>query len=337
LRIFPSFFLTVVLLFWAAPPSDAASPASSQNSVFQWMEAYGKKPRPNKAPAAIKEMSQLGAFRDPEAAGFYVGFVAGVLNANPKNAMRLAREMVPLSEEDDWVVVRAAAWSELPNRHDILEAIAGEVPSRRVLIEKYISGTIPTLFNATVVPARPLRGWKAIFKSQPEGPPLPTADQLDALWGFYIATGSRRPIESLVAFLPLADEDDDPARLAIGGMAKYMLASAAVRSPKLLSLLKDINAGGDDLTARVLADVIEAAESVDAGRIRNEQMVALEDLKTKGPGSRRKVAKWGRIGEGAISLGCVAAAATGQVYLGIPCVIGGAATSAALRYWASRQ
>ena len=41
--------------------------------------------------------------------------------------------------------------------------------------------------------------------------------------------------------------------------------------------------------------------------------------------------------EGAISLGCVVAAATGQIYLGIPCVVGGAATSAALRYWASRE
>jgi len=211
------------------------------------------------------------------------------------------------------------------------------VPSRQGLIEKYVSGTIPTLFEATVVPPPAPRGWKAIFKSKPEGPPLPTADDLDALWGFHIATGSARPIESMVAFLPLAEEDNDADRLAIGGMAKYMLASAAVRSPKLLALLKTMVAGADKPTKTVLKDVIDAAESVDAGRIRNEQMVALETLKQKGPGSRRKVAKWGRIGEGAISLGCVAAAATGQVYLGIPCVIGGAATSAALRYWASRQ
>jgi hypothetical protein len=329
LRFLVASFLLVAVI--------APGHAAPQNSIFQWMEAYGKKPRPNSAPAAVKQMSQLGAFRDPEGAGFYVGFIAGVLSGNPKNALRLAREMVPLSEEDDWAVVRAVAWSDLPNRTEILAAIAREVPARQGLIDKYVAGTIPSLFELTVVPPLQPRGWKAIFKATPKGPPLPTSDALDALWGFYIATGSPRPIENMVAILPLADEDDDVERLAIGGMAKYMLASAAVRSPRLLSLLKSMASGQEKPTRKVLKDVIDAAESVDAGRIRAEQTVALETLKLKGPGSRRKVAKWGRIGEGAISLGCVAAAATGQVYLGLPCVIGGAASSAALRYWASRQ
>jgi hypothetical protein len=120
-------------------------------------------------------------------------------------------------------------------------------------------------------------------------------------------------------------------------MAKYMLASAAVRDVELLATLKRAMPRQNAKTAKELADVIDAAESVDAGRIREEQVAALDELKLKGPDSRRKVAKWGKIGEGAISLGCVVAAATGQVYLGIPCVVGGAATSAALRYWASRE
>jgi hypothetical protein len=34
-----------------------------------------------------------------------------------------------------------------------------------------------------------------------------------------------------------------------------------------------------------------------------------------------------------MALGCITAAVTGQVEFGIPCVIGGAATSAALRMW----
>jgi hypothetical protein len=39
---------------------------------------------------------------------------------------------------------------------------------------------------------------------------------------------------------------------------------------------------------------------------------------------------WGKISQAVISLGCMAAAATDQVALGLPCVIGGAASSAAL-------
>ena len=60
--------------------------------------------------------------------------------------------------------------------------------------------------------------------------------------------------------------------------------------------------------------------------------ITKDDLKRYGPGSKRDIATWGKIGEGAIGLGCVAAAVTGQVALGLPCVIGGAATSAAVRY-----
>jgi len=38
------------------------------------------------------------------------------------------------------------------------------------------------------------------------------------------------------------------------------------------------------------------------------------------------------VGAGALSMGCVVAAATGQIELGIPCVIGGAAYSAGMQY-----
>jgi hypothetical protein len=56
-------------------------------------------------------------------------------------------------------------------------------------------------------------------------------------------------------------------------------------------------------------------------------------LKRKGPGSKRGISTWGQIGQGAVALGCIAAAVTGQVEIGIPCVVGGALGSAALNYW----
>src|SRR5262249_38039320 len=68
-----------------------------------------------------------------------------------------------------------------------------------------------------------------------------------------------------------------------------------------------------------------------------EALAAVEELKRKGPGYKRDISFWGQVGEGAVSLGCVAAAALGQVEFGIPCVLGGAATSAAVRYWSSPQ
>jgi hypothetical protein len=36
-------------------------------------------------------------------------------------------------------------------------------------------------------------------------------------------------------------------------------------------------------------------------------------------------------------IGCIVAAATGHVELGLPCVIGGAASTAALSYWVGQR
>jgi hypothetical protein len=71
--------------------------------------------------------------------------------------------------------------------------------------------------------------------------------------------------------------------------------------------------------------------------VRREALGAIDDLKRKGPQSKRDLSTWGQIGQGALALGCIAAAATGQVQFGLPCVLGGAASSAALNYWGSQQ
>ena len=39
----------------------------------------------------VKVLSQFGAFREPDSAGLYVGFVAGVLGTNPEKAGKLIR------------------------------------------------------------------------------------------------------------------------------------------------------------------------------------------------------------------------------------------------------
>jgi hypothetical protein len=87
----------------------------------------------------------------------------------------------------------------------------------------------------------------------------------------------------------------------------------------------------------VLRQVIDAAETMETTRVRKDALAAIEELKRKGPQSRREMSTWGQIGQGALALGCIAAAATGQVQFGLPCVLGGAASSAALNYWSGQQ
>jgi hypothetical protein len=72
---------------------------------------------------------------------------------------------------------------------------------------------------------------------------------------------------------------------------------------------------------------------VDLARLRKDALASIDDLKRKGPGSKRDASMWGQIGEGALALGCIGAAAAGQIEFGIPCVVGGAVSSAGLHYW----
>jgi hypothetical protein len=85
----------------------------------------------------------------------------------------------------------------------------------------------------------------------------------------------------------------------------------------------------------ILREVADAAETADTGRIRKAAVAMIEDLRTKGPGSKREMAWWGQVGQTALSLGCIGAAVTGQVEFGVPCVVGGALSSAALKYLTS--
>jgi hypothetical protein len=72
-------------------------------------------------------------------------------------------------------------------------------------------------------------------------------------------------------------------------------------------------------------------------RMRKDALASIEELKRKGPAYKRDVSTWGQVGQGALALGCIVAATTGHVELGLPCVIGGAGSSAALSAWNNQQ
>jgi hypothetical protein len=149
----------------------------------------------------------------------------------------------------------------------------------------------------------------------------------------YFATGNYRPVSRIISMLPWSKDNDNVEKLTVGGMAKYTLVSNATRSRDLLAMLKRASQHQPRSVAPILGEVIEAAETMEGARVRKDALAAIEELKAKGPGYKREVSLWGKVGEGALAVGCIAAAAAGQVELGIPCVIGGATSSAALSAW----
>ncbi|MBV9968922.1 MAG: hypothetical protein JO228_02975 [Xanthobacteraceae bacterium] len=323
----------------AAVPGAPLRPGdlATTEAVLRWVNGYRARRDLSHVPMAVHALSELGALRDPESSGVYVGFIAGIIGANPGKADELIGKILPLPPEDDWVLVRGIAYSGVPGWKDMLARLADRLPRRRLMIDKFLERKLATLddvsFAAPPSTMDRVRNFMT-FRKPPDAIKLDAGPEvLDALWGYYFASGSYGPISRILRMLTWSKERDDAERLTVGNMAKYTLASNAARDADLLAMLKQ---GLDRQPADIqpiLKEVIEAAETMELAQIRKAALASIEDLKRKGPGYKRDISTWGQLGQGAVALGCIAAAAAGQVEIGIPCVVGGALSSAALNYW----
>lgn len=335
--------LTIVLMapaFAAAPPA-GAQPLST-GTILKWVNDYRHRPDPERLPMVVKALSGLQAFKDSETCGAYVGFIAGVLGANPTRAPRLIDSMLSIAPSDRWVLVRAIAYSGLPNWKDLLISVGDRMPERHEMINRYLQGELPTLnqvaypthtpgmFDKIKVALKIGDGDKKAIALQP------SPELIDILWGYYLATGAYKPIGQIIRLLPLAEDRDNVDNLTTGSAAKFTLASNAVRDLTLLAMLKWSVKHQTKDTAKVLNAVIVTAEDVDTADMRKKSLAAIEQLKQKGPNSKRELTGMGQIGQGALAVGCIAAAAAGQIEFGIPCVIGGATYSAGMSYMANQ-
>jgi hypothetical protein len=303
--------LLAALLALALPAQVLAGSAlprvASPDQIQLFINTYRKHPEPKLLPPAVRAMAELGLLSDEEPAAVYIGFIAGVLGDNQLKAEKLVSAMLPLPADAQAVVVRAIAYSGLPNWRGILNDFVWRMPERKVLIDKLVTTRPPLLMDMPVSEGR----------------------TLDMLWGFYLATGSYQPVQRVVSALPWAADRDDLDRLVVGSMAKWTLASNAAKDQQLLKLLKEERKVASVKVGKPLQDVIDAVEIAETGKIKKEALAAIDELKIKGPASKRTMAWGSELGATAIAAGCVVASVTGHVELGIPCVVGGAMTQAA--------
>ena len=295
---------------FAAPSKKKVEFASSEH-ILRWINGYRMKPEPGRLPTAVKAMSELGVFREMDTAGIYVGFMAGVLHTNPTRAEELVTKMFPMPPEDQVAIVRAIAYSDLPDWKDLMLKFIERMPARKTLIDRFVYGKQPTLrqmaLDAGTTP-------------------------LDTLWGYYFATGSTDPVLRIVSVLVWSKDQNNVERLTIGSMAKLSLATNASRDKELLDTLKGAMNRDSMETRVVLQEVIDAAETFEFARVRKDAMAAIDQLKAKGPASSRSNQWWGMAGQTVLAVGCVVASAMGQLQVGIPCVVGGALSGAALKF-----
>jgi len=324
--------LTILILAFTVPAQALEARFSTPERLMQWVNDYRKNPQPSNVPKAVHAMRTQGHFKDPEKAGLLIGFIAGVLGSNQPRAEKLIAAMFPMPAKEQAILIQAIAFSGLPEWPMLLSKFEKRMPLRKPLINDYIAGKEKTLDELSV----------------DQGPFV-----LDSLWGYYAATGYHEPVLRIISALPwsndirgsnkfswskvraaFSDEEGKDAvrKITAGHMAKWTLAANAERDRGLIALYKmEIKYQPREVVGP-LQEVIDAAENFQANQVRKKARAAIDKVKAKHPGD----AEWTRstyVGSVAIATGCVVASATGFPGLAVPCVIGGALYSGAVKLW----
>jgi hypothetical protein len=311
-----------------APPEPQGTFPSVER-LMDWISNYRKHKNPSRVPAAVHAMREYGLFGDEEKAWFCTGFIAGVLGSNPRDGPGLVPRMFPMPDKEQAVIIRAIVYSGRPDWRDLLEKNASKMPLRRPLIDDFLAGKRPTLMDL----------------------PLDTGGSpgVYALWGYYVATGQHEPVVRIMDALrwSKAKADSgfsfrkvfsgwghDPSavdKITTGGTAKWTLASYAERDRELLKLYRAEYERQPEEIAKPLKDVIEAAELFESEKIRKDQFGAIENAQRAQLSNEAGMSKGATAGSIAIATGCVAASALGQAYIALPCVLGGALYTGAVK------
>src|SRR3984893_9198780 len=284
------------VLFVLMQPAQAAvspdiDPRASLNVVQQWIYNYRAKPDYAHVPAAVRVLFHSQTFREPENGGIYLGFIAGAIGSNPANAEQLVNSLFPVKPEDEWVIVRAIAFSGLPDWRNLLRKVAPKMPGRQVMIDAYLAGSLPTLIDIPLEEKQPstMDKVKGVFTKNPFAKDdkkmkmqqtfAGNQDLLDTLWGYYFATGSFRRRLAGLGMLPWSKSRDTIDKLTVGSMARYTLASYAVRDTSLREYLRSELKVQPEAVKVPLTEVVEAADTVQLGAVRKDALAAVDELK----------------------------------------------------------
>ena len=80
------------------------------------------------------------------------GLLRGRARRQPGKAWILIEKTLPLPFEDQWIVIRALAYSGLPDWKDLMRALALRIPERQVMIQKFLDGDLPALNRVSLEP-----------------------------------------------------------------------------------------------------------------------------------------------------------------------------------------
>lgn len=319
--------LALRLTFQALPAS--AQTFQSTDQILNWAYGYRARPEPLRVPVAIQALRTNALLDDPERAGFFTGFLAGVLADQRLNADALVSRLFPMPPKQQAIIINAIAWSGRPDWERLMAKSENRMPERKLLIDEHLSGKRPPLL----------------------GLPLDSSDQLYTLWGYYVATGDYAPVRRIVSALEWAKGKDERSRFSLSGMlgfsstelnveqlgigsaAKWTLVSYAERDRDLITLYRAELARQPEDVQKPLEEVIAASETFDGDRIRKEELGSIEQARVHNAMQGSQGSRAANAGSIGISTACVVAGVTGHPEIAVPCIVGGAVYSGVVKLW----
>src|SRR6202171_1816989 len=126
----------VAILFLLIPPAGASTtpeidPRASLGVVQQWIYNYRAKPDYAHVPPAVRVLFHAQSFKETENSRIYLGLIAGAIGSNPAKAEQLVTSFFPVAPEDEWVIVRAIAYSGLPDWRNLLRQVGPGMHGRK--------------------------------------------------------------------------------------------------------------------------------------------------------------------------------------------------------------
>lgn len=231
--------LAALLVLGTAHALAAPAAFASEEELGRWMTYYYKHPEPARLGEAVAAAGNHGLFRGGKAAPPFFGFIAGVLAKEPSIAPALLERLATLPESDQPVLVLGVWYSGHKDTTRLLDGLARTMPAQKAMIAHLRTGTAPPLMEI------PLE----------QGPWV-----LDALWGYFMASGEEAPVVRIMAALPWIEVRGNIPKLSVGGAAKWSLTSNAVQHERVMKICKAQLARQPKEVAAVLRQVIEEAE-----------------------------------------------------------------------------
>ena len=231
--------LVIFLLLFSQFSFTAHAAFESDEEISNWTTYYYQNPTPTKTPEFIEYLSKSGIFDNQNSITPIMGFLSGVFKNNPDQITPTLDKITKTNKSHIGVVVLGIWYANLPESKEIVYGILENNPALKKEIEFLYRGNPMEIVNI------PLE----------QGPWV-----LDALWGNFMATGNKAPVERIITALPWIDTKGDMSKLIVGGSARWSLTSNATQHPSVLKICENSLPEAPPEVAGKLIKVIENAK-----------------------------------------------------------------------------